>query len=462
MECTKIRELFSSYIDGALTDGERSLVESHTANCGECLAELNSLKELTAEIKQLGEFELPENYHGELMVKIRNSKTGSKQFNMSFDVKRLVYAVSGVAAVLFVISFLSVWVSVIMPGNSGRAADQSAVISGGTAAGLAANYDAAPKDAIADAPNGEAALRTAAEVANEETVLQNAEAAQPAEMPESFYDEPAAAPASAEQSVQSGSGENENVVLPEIPIAPAPSYPASLTGSFYSDLQRIERRMIIEIKVEDITSAVDAIDSIVGYNTSSQVNFYNPDIDRQFGTANITRRVGELELNYVRSVITNLGEVISESENQTNHSAEYNEYAIMASNSQAEIGRLSALIQKSGTLENIVFVQNRISDVSYQMDSYLGLMRQIESYTGDVFVEIRLSADKPYVPVFEEEKTFSQRIGGAFSSSISFTLHFFQGVTLLVVSAVVPLSVLAVVVIIVAVLVRKKSARWRK
>ena len=50
-----LRELLSSYIDGEVSDSERSRVESHLSRCEECRQELESLRLTVAALRQLPE-----------------------------------------------------------------------------------------------------------------------------------------------------------------------------------------------------------------------------------------------------------------------------------------------------------------------------------------------------------------------------------------------------------------------
>lgn len=224
--------------------------------------------------------------------------------------------------------------------------------------------------------------------------------------------------------------------------------------------EKIEKNVSIEIKVEDITEAVRAINMLNGYNTSSDVSYYNPEIDRQYGWANITRRVNVNELDYVRDVLRSIGEVVNESEYQTNYTDRYDELSVMAANAENEIRRLGGLIEKSTSLDNIIYVENRISDINMRLDSYLGSMRQIAAQTSEPYISITITAQRPY-EFTVSTVSFSQRMEKAFKASYNITRQAFEGLTVFLVSSIVPLAVVAVIILVVIFIIRR-AAGWKK
>ncbi len=54
MNCTEAAELFSSYLDGELEEGERLALEAHLASCAGCEAEVRTLRSLKHAVGRLG------------------------------------------------------------------------------------------------------------------------------------------------------------------------------------------------------------------------------------------------------------------------------------------------------------------------------------------------------------------------------------------------------------------------
>lgn len=62
MECIKIKELLSEYIDGTLDEQRKALVEGHLATCKACSKELVSLKAYAKQMASLKRTEAPEDF----------------------------------------------------------------------------------------------------------------------------------------------------------------------------------------------------------------------------------------------------------------------------------------------------------------------------------------------------------------------------------------------------------------
>ena len=59
MTAGHIAELYSDYLDGTLAAAERERVEEHLRSCAQCAAELDALRELTTDLRELPQMPLP-------------------------------------------------------------------------------------------------------------------------------------------------------------------------------------------------------------------------------------------------------------------------------------------------------------------------------------------------------------------------------------------------------------------
>jgi len=284
-----------------------------------------------------------------------------------------------------------------------------------------------------------------------------------ASMPENTHGETNPLPVSADgaDTPESPQGEPENAAdSPEEPPVNTP--PAAITpprgnsGSVnYVQPEMLVRHVNIEIYTDDLFETVKAINALNGYNVSSNVEYYSPSVTKQYGHANIVRRVGANELEFVRGILRDLGQVTSESENQSDYASEYMDLFVRASNAQSEITRLSTLIGKSETIDNIVYVENRISDIDWRLDSYMGRMREIKAQSSEPYINISVMANEPYMTFSVEPETFGEKMANAFKASLEFTRRFIEGFTIFVASSAVPLLVFAAFVTVVVLLVKK-------
>ena len=66
MECAKIKDLLSEYIDGTLDAQTKALIDEHLLACPKCNEELASLKTLIRELGSVESFKAPDDFLEEL------------------------------------------------------------------------------------------------------------------------------------------------------------------------------------------------------------------------------------------------------------------------------------------------------------------------------------------------------------------------------------------------------------
>lgn len=76
--CATIRDLLSAYIDGELSPRDQLMVQSHLAECASCAKEAETLKATAALIHDLPKAKLPEDFHASLVRRVRNEPAPSR------------------------------------------------------------------------------------------------------------------------------------------------------------------------------------------------------------------------------------------------------------------------------------------------------------------------------------------------------------------------------------------------
>ena len=105
MRCEEIRELLSAYLDGELTDEEAVTVGSHLDTCVACAREFADLRRTVELCRRVGEVEVPEGFHSELMQKIetRKARSGILQ-RLGVDRWKPAYRTAAAVAAVVIIS----------------------------------------------------------------------------------------------------------------------------------------------------------------------------------------------------------------------------------------------------------------------------------------------------------------------------------------------------------------------
>ena len=78
-ECEKIRKLLPLYIDNMLSDKECDEVLKHLDKCPDCKNEYNYLKAIIGTAKEIPQKELSQDFHKNLMEKVKTKSQKKKK-----------------------------------------------------------------------------------------------------------------------------------------------------------------------------------------------------------------------------------------------------------------------------------------------------------------------------------------------------------------------------------------------
>jgi len=240
---------------------------------------------------------------------------------------------------------------------------------------------------------------------------------------------------------------------PEAADAPVSVVPSGASA------EKNMRRSNIRIQCDDLSMALNIINGLPGYSTESSVRYYESGIDA-YGRAEITRRTDEYTYEHAMNVLRSLGTVESETESQVSYTSEHYEQSIYLNNVRAEIERLSILLEKSESLDNVIFIESRISDLMWRMDSYRGRLNEIEGMTQSFYINITIRADAPYEPEIEKAP-FAERLSEAFTWSVDAARSIMEGSAIFISRVAVPAIVFGALAAI-CVLIYKKVGRNKK
>ena len=117
------------------------------------------------------------------------------------------------------------------------------------------------------------------------------------------------------------------------------------------------------------------------------------------------------------------------------------------------------LMEESGSLEELLAVQNQLMEVQYQIESYTGQMKVLTNRIDYATVRINLEEVEVYTPV---QPTFGEEIADAFADMLRGVKNGAEGLVLAAVY-LIPLWVIGgVVTVIVVVLVKRRKKKAPK
>ena len=225
----------------------------------------------------------------------------------------------------------------------------------------------------------------------------------------------------------------------------------------------------VSIETTEFDKAVAALESQVqkigGFVESSNVTGdtqYNSD-----GTTSIvnrwayyTVRIPCEQFEAFLHETEGFGNVTSTSRDAQNVTSAYTDYEARLSSLNTQEERLLDMLSKSEDVETLIALEQRLSDVRYEIESIERSLRNYDMQIKYSTVDLDLREVEVYTPTVPVRRTFSQKLSDSLSDGWTGFARGVQNVILGLASALPALILLAVIVIVVIVLV--KNARKKR
>ena len=154
------------------------------------------------------------------------------------------------------------------------------------------------------------------------------------------------------------------------------------------------------------------------------------------------------------------GNVTSTSRDAQNVTSAYTDYEARLSSLNTQEERLLDMLSKSEDVETLIALEQRLSDVRYEIESIERSLRNYDMQIKYSTVDLDLREVEVYTPTVPVRRTFSQKLSDSLSDGWTGFTRGVQNVILGLASALPALVLLAVIVIVVIVLV--KTARKKR
>ena len=209
----------------------------------------------------------------------------------------------------------------------------------------------------------------------------------------------------------------------------------------------------VENKVTELGGYIESLDA---YNGSSYYNY------RSTRNANMTIRIPKDRLDEFLNTVSDLGNVTSRSENVQDVTLTYVDLQSHRDALQTEQERLLQLLEQAESIEDIITIEQRLSDVRYQLESMESQLRSYDNQVDYSTVYLYIDEVEVYTPV--EEETTWERISAGFMDSLK---SIGEGIKEAAIWFVIHIPYLVIWAIVIAVIVlilkkiRKRTKRIR-
>ena len=215
----------------------------------------------------------------------------------------------------------------------------------------------------------------------------------------------------------------------------------------------------IEAETTDFDACTAALEELVerlgGYLEYASTGSYG-DGSRN---ASYTVRVPSAEFKGFLASVGEIGHVVSQDQNADNISERYYDTESRLNTQRTKMERLQALLAKAENMEDIIDLENAISETELQIEQLTGSLRHYDALVDYATVELRLREVIRLSTVEEAPPTFGSRLGNAFADGLHGFGDFLQGLAIFLAYNWIWILILALVVLAAVRISRRRQAR---
>lgn len=186
------------------------------------------------------------------------------------------------------------------------------------------------------------------------------------------------------------------------------------------------RKLITEIRVlmestmiDDSVKAIsDAVKSLGGYYQSSDINGNSVNSQGELRYANLVVRIPQDQLEAFMQVTGNAGNILSRNENIQDVTLQYTDTEAKIKTLEIEQERLWELLSKADNLDSIIILEQRLSDIRYELESYQTQLRTYDDKIDYATIYIDIREVELYTP--QSTEGIGQRISKGLQKNVSF------------------------------------------
>lgn len=297
-------------------------------------------------------------------------------------------------------------------------------------------------------------------------------------MSDTSAEAPAAEPVMSQESYSYGSGYNDEMYM-ESAEAPAEeeeyyteegkvSSPAGIE-SVAATSQKLIKTVSMSMETKEFDTLLENIRSKVeelgGYIESSEISgssYYSLQGNRY---AWMTLRIPADKLDGFVTIVSELGNVTSKNESVQDITLQYVDVESHKKALETEQTRLLELLEKAESMEDIIAIESRLSEVRYELQSYGSTLRTYDNQVNYSTVSINISEVERVTPVIEE-RTFFEEVQYRLSDNLYDIGQGMRNFAIWLISSLPYLFIWAVVILVfifvVRKLIRKKPLFGRK
>ena len=222
--------------------------------------------------------------------------------------------------------------------------------------------------------------------------------------------------------------------------------------------------MAFDQALADIAGLIEEAGGYIQNQNVSGRSFYNQG-EYYERTANISARIPAEKLDQVAESVGGLCNVVSRSENLDDITDSYYDTQARLDTLQVQEERLLEILSKAETLEDIITLEQALSEVRYEIESLTAAIRRMDSQVTYSYLELSIQEVVEYNIVKNQPKTFWEKLQASGLRSLDNISSTLQGILFFVIEdlpvLLILLAIVALVVWIISRIVKKAGGRRR-
>lgn len=216
-----------------------------------------------------------------------------------------------------------------------------------------------------------------------------------------------------------------------------------------------------DVLMEGLEQEINSLGGYIEYKDAYHGNYNSRINGYRNRHANITARIPANKLDEFTGRVAEIGNITYESESVEDVTLQYVDLSSHKKMLLTEQERLMELLENAESIDDIIVIESRLSEVRYEIESMESQLRTFDNQVDYSTVHINVEEVERYTP--QPEKTTWERIKSGFSENVyrvtngikNFAIEFVIAIPVLLVWAVV----IAVGVIVIRVVLKKKHKR---
>ena len=178
--------------------------------------------------------------------------------------------------------------------------------------------------------------------------------------------------------------------------------------------------------------------------------------------ASYTVRIPADKFSAFMALTDGIGNVTSSSRSAENVTSQYTDYEARLDSLYIQEERLLDMLEQSGDLESLITLEERLSEVRYEIESIERNLRNLDQKLAYSTVHLTLQEVEIYTPTVPVTRTFGEKLSDAFSSGWNGFVRGIQNFCLGLARNLFTLVLLAVLIVILILVLRKVRRIRRK